>query len=70
MEETIQNLLDKIEILMLRVDELEANQPPRLRIKTDTGDFASGVSGDFAENRFDNNLKGWLDGAWRTIVTW
>ena len=43
---------------------------PRYIVKTDSGDPASGRSGDFCENTFDNTLKVYADGAWRSITTW
>jgi len=38
--------------------------------KTDTGDPASGYEGQEVINTFDNTLKKWADGAWRTLSTW
>ena len=48
------------------------NHPTQLGIpvKTDTGDPASGTDGDLLLNSFDNTLKIYEGGAWRTIATW
>jgi hypothetical protein len=39
-------------------------------VKTDTGDPSSPASGDITINEFDNVIKIYADGAWRTLVSW
>lgn len=39
-------------------------------VKTDTGDPSSPASGDVTINEFDNAIKIYADGAWRTLVSW
>ena len=70
MEEIIQNLQDRITALEKQLIEIGSNQPPRIRKKITTGDFASGVTGDIQINEFDNTLKYYAEGAWRSAFTW
>ena len=39
-------------------------------VKTDTGDPGSPSEGQMVANTFDNNVKIYVDGAWRILVTW
>lgn len=39
-------------------------------VKTTTGDFVDGRVGQTVINSFDNNIKIYADGAWRTVATW
>lgn len=39
-------------------------------VKTDTGDPSSPVEGQIVGNTFDNNAKIYLDGAWRTLLSY
>ena len=69
-EELLQDLQNQIEALKSRLNTLEGNTTIDLRIKTTTGDYASGVSGNFVINTFDNTYKAYADGGWRTLVSW
>ena len=54
------------------IEEVQADCLTRAKvtIKTDTGDPASGESGEICVNAFDNTLKIYADGAWRQVATW
>ena len=39
-------------------------------IKTTTGDYGSGYEGQVVINTFDNNIKQYAEGAWRTLASW
>lgn len=43
---------------------------PGVLYKTDTGDPAYSFVGMICINYFDNNIKMYADGAWRTLATW
>ena len=64
----MQIMIDEIKELKTRIDVLESNEYPTARIKSDTGDYTTGYSFQFVNNTFDNNLKVWLEGAWRTVI--
>jgi hypothetical protein len=66
----IQILVDELVTLRKRVEALESNEYPTGKIKSDTGDPATGYSFQFVNNTFDNNLKVWLEGAWRTVLNY
>jgi hypothetical protein len=42
----------------------------KLTTKTDTGDPASGIEGEICINTFDDNVKIYAEGAWRSLATW
>ena len=52
------------------LEELKAAPGFSWQVKLDTGDPAEGWSGLFVENRFDNELRVYVDGAFRTVVAW
>ena len=43
---------------------------PTIVIKTTTGDSANGKSGQIVINTFDNSIKMYADGGWRTLASW
>ncbi len=53
-----------------RIKRLEANQTLTVIVKTDTGDPSVVGNGILVINEFDNNVKLYADGAWRTLVSW
>lgn len=67
-EDVIRNLIKKVNQLEKEIEELKSREYPTARIKDTTGDYATGYSFQFVNNTFDNNLKVWLEGAWRTVI--
>jgi hypothetical protein len=63
-------LIKKVLDLEKKIENLESGEFVTMRIKTTTGDFADGNTGQFVNNTVDNNLKAWLEGAWRTIISY
>jgi hypothetical protein len=52
------------------IEELEDEKGPAPIIKTDTGDPVTGIEGQLCINTYDNNVKIFADGAWRSLATW
>ena len=75
MPKPIRRQRDLLQIIKDHEDELRrlrskvARIPPPLIVKTDTGDPASGLEGQHCINTFDNTLKMYAEGAWRSIAT-
>lgn len=65
----IRNLIDLVKRLERRIETLESLEFVTITIKTDTGDPATGYTGQIVVNTFDNTIKGWGDGGWRTIAS-
>jgi len=69
-KELDQAIIDKLVAQQKRIEDIEAYPAFTYTIKIDTGDPATGKSGEMVENTFDNTLKVWADGAWRQIASW
>ncbi len=65
--ELVKDVLDKHDS---RIKRLEANQTLTVIVKTGTGDPSVVGNGILVINEFDNNIKLYADGAWRTLVSW
>ena len=63
-------LAKAISELSAKVKELEAFDNAMFEIKITTGDPAPRGSFHFVINTFDNNIKCYADGAWRTLASW
>jgi len=53
-----------------RISSLESKETAIFEIKTTTGDSAPRGNYHFVSNEFDNTFKVYLDGGWRTLVSW
>ena len=63
-------LNDRTKGLTKRVSNLESSTSIQLITKTTTGNFTPGYEGQLVINTFDNTLKMYADGGWRTLVSW
>lgn len=70
LEQALQGYAEAIELLAERVRHLEAADAVIVIVKATTGDPATGRSGQFVVNTFDNTLKAYGDGGWRQIAMW
>jgi hypothetical protein len=52
------------------IEELDAEKAAAPITKTDTGDPVSGIEGQLCVNTYDNNVKIFADGSWRSLATW
>ena len=66
----LREMAEEIRSLKDKVAELESREVISYLIKTTTGDPASGQSGLFVENTFDNTLRVYTEGAFRTVISW
>ena len=70
---TLNEILDSIARAILdlsnRIRSIEAMQFTTACIKTTTGNPSYGNEGMICINTFDNNVKIYADGAWRTIAS-
>ena len=53
-----------------RINNLETSSHIQLSTKITTGDSATVYEGMLVINTFDNNIKMYADGGWRTLGTW
>jgi len=67
--DVIGNLVERIKSLEERIGILESLEFMTVTIKTDTGDPATGYTGQVVVNTFDNTVKGWADSGWRTFAS-
>lgn len=63
-------LVERINDLQRRVDELEAQQQMTIVMRNEPGDLPNGKTGQIVINNVDNTTKLWADGAWREIASW
>lgn len=63
-------LYNKIVELERRMSALESENGVRIFIKDTTGDPSTGNTGVICINTFNNNIKIYAEGAWRTIGTY
>jgi len=66
----VEGLIEKIKSMSKRIDELEALDQVTISVKTTTGNPATGVTGQFSINTFDNKAYIYADGDWREIASW
>jgi len=52
------------------IEEVEAEKAAAPIIKLDTGDPVSGEEGQLCVNTYNNNVKIYADGSWRSLATW
>jgi len=67
--DVIREMAKEIGTLKKKVSDLESREEITHLIKTTTGDPASGQSGLFVENTFDNNLRVYTEGLFRNVIT-
>lgn len=63
-------IVGAINDLRARVDNLEAQQQVTIIVRNQTGNPASGATGQIIINTVDNNAKIWGEGNWREIASW
>lgn len=56
--------------LSKRIEDLERKDNAIFEVKTTTGDPTARGNFHFVINTFDNTLKVYADGAWRTLDSW
>lgn len=63
-------LVERINDLQRRVDELESQQQMTIVMRNEPGDLPNGKTGQIVINNVDNTTKLWADGAWSEIASW